>query len=264
MLTFHLITIFPEIFDSYLNESILKRAQQEKKIRIKVYNLRDFTDDKHKTVDDTPYGGGPGMVLKIEPIYKCVEKIKSDIQKRGESKGEFTISPPSLKLRRAGNSPNSPKKTPKTKNQNSNSLVILTSAKGEEYTQKKAEKLKNLKDIIIICGRYEGVDERVANYIADEEISIGKYVLTGGELPAMVIVDSVTRLLEGVLGNKDSLMSESYGRQQTTDNRQQDVNSNQKDYPVYTKPDEFQGWKVPEVLLSGNHEEIGKWRRSKK
>lgn len=212
MIRFHLITIFPGIFDSYLNESILKRAQDEKKIEIKVYNLRDFAQDKHKTVDDTAYGGGPGMVLKIEPIWLCVEHIKSKVQSE------------------------------KCK-------VILTSAKGEEYTQSKAEDLKKYSDIIIICGRYEGVDERVAEHIADQEVSIGKYVLTGGELPAMVIIDSATRLLDGVLGNVESLTSESHNSE------------NAKDYPVYTKPAEFQGWKVPEILQSGNHGEIEKWRK---
>lgn len=217
MLKFHLITIFPEIFDSYLNESILKRAQEEEKVQIKVYNLRDFTDDKHKTVDDTPYGGGPGMVLKIEPIWKCVQFIKS-----------------------------------KVKSQKSKLKIILTSAKGEEYTQGKAEDLKKYSDVIIICGRYEGIDERVAKHVADEEISIGKYILTGGELPAMVIVDSVSRLLPDVLGNKESLESESHNQ------------CGQTDYPVFTKPEKFNDWNVPDVLLSGNHSEIEKWRRKKK
>jgi len=216
-MTFHIITIFPEIFGSYLNESILKRAQDEKKIEIKIYNLRDFANDKHKTVDDTPYGGGPGMVLKIEPIWKCIQSIKSKIKSQKP------------KLR-----------------------IILTSAKGMKYTQGKAEKLKKYSDVIIICGRYEGVDERVAEHIADEEISIGEYVLTGGELPAMVVVDSVSRLLENVLGNKESLESESHNE------------SGQKDFPVYTRPEDFKSWQVPEVLLSGNHEQIYKWRSQKK
>ncbi|MEA2006871.1 MAG: tRNA (guanosine(37)-N1)-methyltransferase TrmD [Patescibacteria group bacterium] len=214
-MTFHIVTIFPEIFDSYLNEGILKRAQDENKIEIKVYNLRDFANDKHKTVDDTPYGGGPGMVLKVEPIYKCIEHVKSKNGKGGVK-------------------------------------VILTSAKGKKYTQKKAESLKDYSDVIVICGRYEGVDERVAKYIADEEISIGEYVLTGGELPAMVIVDSVSRLLKDVLGNKESLKSESHKK------------SGQKDFPVYTRPEVFESWQVPNVLLSGNHEQINNWRIQKK
>ncbi len=221
-MTFHLITIFPEIFDSYLNESILKRAQKDEKVEIKIYNLRDFTDDKHKTVDDTPYGGGPGMVMKVEPIYECVEQIKKEI---GNRKSE----------------------------------IVLTSAKGREYSQADAVKYEQLDDIIIICGRYEGVDERVAKHIADEEVSIGKYILTGGELPAMVIVDSVTRLIPEVLGNEESLVSETHSKFQISNFKFQI----DKDYPVYTKPADFQGWKVPDVLQRGNHAEIEKWRKSK-
>ena len=216
-MTFHIITIFPEIFDSYFNESILKRAQEDGKVEIKTYNLRDFTKDKHKTVDDTPYGGGPGMVFKIEPIYKCVEHIKLKVK--------------SEKLK-----------------------VVLTSAKGKEYNQAKANGLKKYSDIIIICGRYEGVDERVAMHIADEEISIGKYVLTGGELPAMVVVDSVTRLIPGVLGNEESLNDSKFKIQNS---------KFKKNFPVYTRPENFQKWKVPEVLLSGNHEKIENWRKYK-
>lgn len=219
MVTFHIITIFPEIFDSYLNESILKRAQTDGNVTIKIYNLRDFADDKHKTVDDTPYGGGPGMVMKVEPISKCVEHIKSKIKHACTGlTGE--------KLK-----------------------IILTSAKGTTFSQKKANELKELTDIILICGRYEGVDERVANHIADEEISIGNYVLTGGELPAMVIADSVTRLLPNVLGNKESLDNESHCEEGV------------KDFPTYTKPPKFCGWDVPDVLQNGNHVEIKKWRK---
>ncbi|MEA1926557.1 MAG: tRNA (guanosine(37)-N1)-methyltransferase TrmD [Patescibacteria group bacterium] len=214
-MTFHIVTIFPAIFTSYFQESIIKRARDEGKVGIKIYALRDFTNDKHKTVDDTPYGGGPGMVLKVKPIWKCVEHIRKNITK------------------------------------NEKTRVILTSAKGNEYTQKTAERLKGLDHIIIICGRYEGVDERIAEYIADEEMSIGKYVLTGGEVPAMVIVDSITRLLSGVLGNEESLVHES------------NVIEGIYGYPVYTRPENFQGWKVPGVLLSGNHEKIRKWRNGK-
>lgn len=216
-MTFHLITIFPAIFDSYLNDGILRRAQAKKKVKFKIYDLREFaTADKHRTVDDTPYGGGPGMVLKVEPIYKCLEKIKDNI-KQNNSKAKFKI--------------------------------ILTSAKGQQFSQSKAEQWKNLTDLIIICGRYEGVDERVAQELVDEEISVGKYVLTGGELPALIIVDAVTRLIPEVLGNKESLICESYNKAENFD------------YPVYTKPEIFNGWKVPEILLSGNHEKINKWRK---
>jgi tRNA (guanine37-N1)-methyltransferase len=214
---FHIITIFPTIFESYFNESIIKRAKEKGKIEIKIHNLRDYTEDKHKTVDDTPYGGGPGMVLKVEPIFKCVEKIKKDEIKKGE-----TVK------------------------------IFLTSAKGEEFSQNSAEEMTTIDNIVIICGRYEGVDERIAQNVADKEISIGKYILTGGELPAMVIVDSVSRLLPGVLGNKESLVSESHSEEDLFD------------YPVYTKPDSFNNWDVPAVLLSGHHKEIESWRQDKK
>lgn len=251
MITFHLITIFPEIFDSYLSEGILQRAQRDGKFGIKVYNLRDFAQDKHRKVDDTPYGGGPGMVLKVEPIFRCLEHI--------EKKSNIKL----LTTNRSKDpNPNAQK-----------AHIILTSAKGKEYTQHKAEELKNFTDIIVICGRYEGVDERVARHIADEEISIGRYVLTGGELPALVIVDSVARLLEGVLGNEESLSSESFSSPEFSNDKAKAPNklqiTNRKsqtehDYPVYTKPAEFQGWKVPEILQSGNHGEIEKWRNLQK
>ena len=225
-MNFHIVTIFPEMFNSYFDESILSRAQKEGKIRINIYNLRDYADqnDKRRTVDDTPCGGGPGMVMKVEPIFKCVEKIRSEIKNTENGK----------KI-----------------------LILLTSAKGELYSQQRAEKIKSdYTDVVVICGRYEGVDERVAEFIADEEVSIGKYILTGGELPAMVIIDSVTRLMDGVLGNKESLVSESYNTVKNNNN-----DNDNFDYPVYTRPTEFNGWKVPDVLLGGNHKEIENWRR---
>jgi tRNA (guanine37-N1)-methyltransferase len=216
LMNFDIITIFPEIFGSYFSESILSRAQKKRKIKINIHNLRDYTIDKHKTVDDTPYGGGAGMVLKIEPIYKAVEDIKSN--------------PP------AGGS--------KLSNR-----IILFSAKGKKYTQKDAKRLSKYDNLIFICGRYEGVDERVAKYIADEEISIGDYVLTGGEIPAMIVIDSITRLIPGVLGNVESAKNESHS------------DDGYLEHPQYTKPEEFMGHKVPEVLLGGNHKEIEKWRK---
>ena len=251
---FNIITIFPQIFDSYFNESILARAQKEKLIDIKIHNLRDYATDKHKTVDDTPYGGGAGMVLKIEPIYRCVTSIKSEIQN----------SPEKLCL---GTSKSETKLKTRT---------ILFSAKGKKYTQRDAERLSKYDNIIMICGRYEGVDERVAEHIADEEFSIGEYVLTGGEIPAMIVVDSVSRLLPGVLGNKESLSEESFSLGlKSAANSSQDNNSKlNKEYPQYTKPEEFfpegesalggNGWRVPEVLKSGNHKEIEKWRNEQR
>ncbi len=232
-MNFHIVTIFPKIFQSYFGESIIGRAREKGLVNIKIYDLRDFADkkDKRRTVDDTPYGGGPGMVLMVEPIYKCVRAIKAEIENRYQ-KGKAKTKP---KI-----------------------LVLLTSAKGDLYNQAKAMKIKrSYTDVIIICGRYEGVDERVAKYIADEEISVGRYILTGGELPAMIIVDSVSRLVDGVLGNRESLTSESFGN---GDNR----SDSDFDYPVYTRPAVFKGWKVPDVLLSGNHKKIEEWRRKQR
>ncbi len=208
---FDIITIFPEIFDSYFSESIIKRAQGAGFVDINTINLRDYTTDSHKTVDDTPYGGGAGMVMKVEPIFKAV----MDTKKEYESK--------------------------KTR-------IILFSAKGKRYTQNDAKRLAEYDNLILICGRYEGVDERVIEHIADEEISIGDFVLTGGEIPAMVVVDSITRLIPGVLGNSESIVTESHSENQYLE------------YPQYTKPEDFSGWKVPEVLLSGNHKKISVWR----
>jgi tRNA (guanine37-N1)-methyltransferase len=209
---FDIITIFPKIFDSYFNESIIKRAQKNGAIEISLHNLRDCTTDKHKTVDDTPYGGGAGMVLKIEPICKAIKSIKS-------------------------------------KSKSKKSRTILFSAKGKKYTQKDARRLSKYDQLIFICGRYEGVDERVAKKITDEEISVGDFVLTGGEIPAMIIVDSIARLLPGVLGNKQSSEDESHREE------------GYLEYPQYTKPEKFNNWKVPKILLSGNHGEIEKWRK---
>ncbi len=231
-MNFHIITIFPEMFDSYFSESILGRAQKENLVNIIMYDLRDYAEenDKRRTVDDTPCGGGPGMVMKVDPIFRCVEEIKAKVA--------------APKLVRLG--------------RKSRMLILLTSAKGEIYNQQKAETIKNdYTDVIIICGRYEGVDERVAEFIADEEISIGRYVLTGGELPAMIIVDSVTRLLDGVLGNEESLLSESH-------NVKSDIQGQGSfDYPVYTRPIKFNDWEVPDVLLGGNHGAIDEWRNEK-
>ncbi|MDO9231633.1 MAG: tRNA (guanosine(37)-N1)-methyltransferase TrmD [bacterium] len=212
---FDIITIFPQIFDSYFGESILARAQKNKLIKIKIHNLRDYTTDKHQTVDDTPYGGGAGMVMKVEPIYKCLKSIKK------------------------------PKKT----------RIILFSAKGKKYTQSDAKRLSKYDNLIFVCGRYEGVDERVAQNLVEEEISIGDYVLTGGEIPAMIVVDSISRLLPGVLGNSESAKDESHSSE------------GYLEYPQYTKPEVFsvskKEWKVPTILLSGNHKKITEWRKEK-
>ena len=210
---FDIITIFPEIFDSYFSESIIKRAQAEEHISIDIENLRDYTDDARKTIDDTPYGGGAGMVMKVEPIYKALEDVKN---KNGIDKEK--------------------------------TRVILFSAKGKRYTQRDAERLSKYENLILLCGRYEGVDERVVENLCDEEISTGDFVLTGGEIPAMTVVDSITRLIPGVLGNSESIEAESHNK------------DGYLEYPQYTKPEKFLDWNVPEVLLSGDHKKIAKWR----
>ncbi len=239
---FQIITIFPEIFNSYFNESIIKRAQKNKIIEIKTHNLRRWTADKHKTVDDAPYGGGAGMVMKVEPIFKAVETINPPYAKASKDK----------------------QKNKKTKKQK----IVLLSAKGKKWDQQLAKKYSKIDNIILICGRYEGVDERVKKFI-DEEISIGDYVLTGGEIPAMIIVDSITRLLPGALGNAESAKQESHSEPGVLE------------HPQYTRPAVFapplpapqskaragvkgggriKKFRVPRVLLSGNHKKIEEWR----
>ena len=224
-MTFHIITIFPHIFDSYLNEGILKRAQEKRLIEIKIYNLRDFTNDKRKTVDDKPFGGGPGMVLKVEPIYRAVNNIKH-------------------------------------KTYNKKLKTILLSAKGKKFNQNLAYQLSKFSELIFLCGRYEGVDERVAKYIAGNEVSIGDYILSGGELPAMVIIETVSRLIPGVLANIESIEE----KRLISDKQQATSNKRIYSYPVYTRPEIFEPergvrWQVPKILLSGNHKKISEWRK---
>ncbi len=218
---FHILTIFPDIFDSYLKESFLKKAQEKGLIKITPHNLRDFTSDKHRKVDDRPFGGGPGMVLKVEPIHKAVCAIaqKSRVASRKRR-------------------------------------VVLFSLRGKKLDAKVSRRLAKYDELVLICGRYEGVDERVVQHIADEEISIGDYVLSGGELPALVLMESVCRFIPGFLGKQESL-EEFKGS-----------------YPAYTRPEAFvakgngakrkaQKWSVPKVLLSGDHKKIAEWRRRK-
>src|SRR3989344_6241085 len=207
MLEFHIITIFPEIFESYLSESIIKRALKNKKIQITIHNLRDFSTGKHRQIDDRPYGGGPGMVLMVEPIVKALKKIKQR-----------------------------------------NSRVILLSASGKKLNRQKIIELSKLSHLIIICGHYEGVDQRIADYYVDEEISLGDYVLTGGEAASLVLVDAVSRYVPKVLKNEASLNNESF-------------DDNLLGSPSYTRPENYLGHKIPNILRSGNHEKIREWHK---
>jgi len=229
-----IITIFPRMFEPVLNESIIKRAQNKKKVKIYIHNLRYYSADKHKKVDDRPFGGGSGMVMRPEPIFNAVEEIKAQVSatKRGGSAygGRSQKSPP-----KAG--PPSAEK------------IVLLCPQGEKLNQKIAKRLAKYKHIILICGHYEGIDERVRQYLVDEEISIGDYVLTGGELPAMVMVDCLVRLIPGVLGDKNSLNFESF-------------TGNLLEYPQYTRPANYRRMKAPAILLSGNHKKIAQWRRN--
>jgi tRNA (guanine37-N1)-methyltransferase len=213
--TFHVLTIFPEFFQGPFEHGIIQKAQESGRIAIRVHDLRTWTEDRHRTVDDRPFGGGEGMLLKAEPLFKAVESIFPE---------------------------KSPQRTPGQK-------VVLLSAQGRRFDQALAREFAQADEILLICGRYEGVDERVAEHLADAEISVGDFVLSGGELAAALVVDVVARLQEGVLGNSDSAIYESFGEEGVLD------------CPQYTRPAEFRGWRVPEVLLGGNHEEIRKWRR---
>ena len=215
---FDVFTLLPEIFPPYLDSSILKRARQKGLIDIRVHNIRDYTHDKHHMTDDTPYGGGGGMVMKPEPIFEAVESILG------------LTTPPSQ---------------PKP---DSNIPIILLTPQGRVFDQRVAEELSRHEHIALLCGRYEGVDERIREHLVTDEISIGDYVLTGGELPALMIIDAVSRLLPGVLGDPTGAADDSHSM-------------GLLEYPHYTKPPEFRGWKVPDVLASGNHARIEKWRR---
>jgi tRNA (guanine37-N1)-methyltransferase len=258
-----IITIFPKLFNDFLAESLLARAQKPRRLKgsgsrskvsgkplleIKSHDLRRWTKDKHKTVDDRPYGGGAGMVLKIEPIYRAVKSLKLSVDRKSK-----------LKTRS------------KVKGQRSKVRTVLLSAKGKTFTQRDAKRLSKYDQLIFICGRYEGVDERVAKYVADEEISIGNYVLFGGEVPAMVITEAVSRLIPGVIAKEDSVKFESFA----------DKDAKTKEYPHYTRPEIFnpgrqatrllarqasdkrqvKNWKVPRILLSGDHKKIKEWRK---
>ena len=215
---FEVFTLLPEVFPPYLESSILKRAAQRGLIDVRVHNIRDYTHDKHHMTDDTPYGGGGGMVMKPEPIFEAVETV-------------------------LGLNPHQPQPEPVSK-----IPIILLTPQGRVFDQRAAEELSSCERIALLCGRYEGVDERIREHLVTHEISIGDYVLTGGELPALMIIDVVSRLLPGVLGDPTGAEDDSHSM-------------GLLEYPHYTKPSSFRDWKVPEILLSGDHAKIEKWRR---
>jgi len=208
---FDILTIFPEIFNSYFNESIIKRAIDKKIIKIVIHDIRNFSLDRHHKVDDKPFGGGAGMLMTPQPLYDAIKQVK--------------------KLNKGP--------------------VIYLSPRGKTFTQIKAESLRKKKSLILLCGHYEGIDQRIIDLLVDEEISVGDYVLTGGELPAMIILDTVSRLIPGVLGKEESHEEESFSK--SLDRK--------KEYPHYTRPAEFKGLKVPKVLISGHHKKIQEWRK---
>jgi len=225
---FNVITIFPNIIEDYAKESILGRGQKAEVIKIKAINLRDFTLDKHNKVDDTPYGGGPGMILSAEPIYLALKKNDAI---------PFAKVDGLTKIKKVFNGSLSRKKK-----------TVLLSPRGTQFDQKMAEKFSKLDEITFICGRYEGIDQRVTDNMIDEEISIGPYVLAGGELGALTIIEAVSRLIPGVLGNLESTKDETFS-------------TSEGEHPQYTKPADYKGWKVPDVLLSGDHKKIEEWRK---
>jgi tRNA (guanine37-N1)-methyltransferase len=218
-----ILTLFPNMFNGLLSESILKHAVAKELITINISNIRDCTSDKHKTADDRPYGGGPGMVMKIDPVYQSLQKLGLKIRKKVHRSCLLDID-------------------------RSKTRVILMSPQGEMFTQKKALSLSKYKRLIFICGHYEGIDERVRKHLCTDTISIGDYVLTGGEIPAAVVIDAVARMIPGVVGKQESLKGDSFYNEIF-------------DWPHYTRPQEFKGLKVPQILLSGNHKKIIQWRK---
>jgi tRNA (guanine37-N1)-methyltransferase len=236
---FDLITIFPDFFAGPLEHGILRRAQETGIVEVNVQDLRVFTKDRHRTVDDRPFGGGEGMVLKPEPLFEAVEHLLGAPVGDAAEKRELPVG----------------------------TAIVLLSASGKRFDQTTARRFAKLERIILICGRYEGVDERVAQHLATDEISIGDFVLSGGELPAMLIVDAVTRLLPGSLGNEASSQNESFRASIPEDESSQPPSARAAgssvllDFPHYTRPAEYRGWRVPEVLIGGNHAEVAAWRQ---
>jgi len=247
---FDLITIFPEFFRGPLDYGIVRRAREAKLIDIVIHDLRHFTHDRHRTVDDRPFGGGEGMVLKPQPLFDAVESLVGPVTDA-----------------------QTPQPSPRT-------AIVLLSASGKLFRQEMARRFSQLERVILVCGRYEGVDERVAQHLATDEISVGDFVLSGGELAAAMVLDAVTRLIPGALGNEDSAENESFSAihdkpgtseqipyapeaAETRITADEPANRGILDYPHYTRPQNFRGWEVPEILMSGNHEQIRRWRRRK-
>src|ERR1700688_923527 len=228
---FDIVTIFPGFFAGPLDYGIVRRAREASLVETCIHDLRDFTHDRHRTVDDRPFGGGEGMVMKPEPLFDAVESV---LNEKSED--------------------------------HSRRAIVLLSASGKIFRQETARRLANLERIVLICGRYEGVDERVAEHLATEEISVGDYVLSGGELPAAVVLDAVTRLLPGALVNEASTENESFRKLEAGESVSMTGDSHPRkcrlllDYPHYTRPAEYRGWKVPDVLIGGHHAEVAKWR----
>ncbi len=241
---FSVLTLFPKIIDSYASETILGRAQKKKLIEVRSIYIRDFTHDKHKTVDDTPYGGGAGMLMKPEPIYEALVSIDGLPFKKASGL---------TKLKRLATGAISRKKR-----------TVLLSPRGRQFDQAVAQSWSKLDELILICGRYEGVDQRVVDHMIDEEISVGPYVLAGGELGALTIIEAVSRLVPGVLGNAESLTDETFNKVKVQKEKgKREIQEIEVEYPQYTKPTDFKGWKVPDVLLSGDHKKIKEWREGK-
>jgi tRNA (guanine37-N1)-methyltransferase len=239
---FDIVTIFPDFFTGPLDYGIVRRAREVHLVDVQVHDLRAFTHDRHRTVDDRPFGGGEGMVLKPEPLFEAVESLLGGEIRAGEN------------AERAGGT-----------------AVVLLSASGKLFRQETARRFAALDRMILLCGRYEGVDERVAEHLATDELSIGDFVLSGGELPAAMVLDAVTRLIPGALGNEDSSVNESFSAAEASAGESAPSISHQSlvtshlllDFPHYTRPAEFRGWPVPEILLGGNHEQIRRWRLEK-
>lgn len=241
---FDILTIFPEFFSGPLDYGIVRRARESQIIETHIHDLREYTHDRHRTVDDRPFGGGEGMVMKPEPLFEAVEAIGGSAAHDAAHGAAHAAT-----------------------------AIVLLSAAGKLFRQETARQFASLERILLICGRYEGVDERVAEHLATHEISVGDFVLSGGELPAAMILDGVTRLLPGALGNEDSIVNESFSEPEPGGSAAVSTHSGNSfappaargilDYPHYTRPPSFRGWDVPEILLGGNHEEIRRWRRSK-